>query len=53
MELISQKEFDSISQELKNIILNSKVEDNRPNGFYIGDNEIIPERFAESKTDVV
>jgi hypothetical protein len=55
MDLISQKEFDSISQELKNIILNSKVEaeDNRPNGFYIGDNEIIPEKFAESKTDVV
>lgn len=55
LDLISQKEFDSISIELKSIILDSKTEtlkDER-DGFYIDGKILVPEKFAESKTDVL
>ena len=45
MGLISQKEFDSIANDLKAIILSSKVveKDLEPDGFYIEEKRIIPE----------
>ena len=51
--LITQKEFDSIAVVLKDIILNSKVvkEEIPDDGFYINDKKLVPEKFAESKTD--
>ena len=54
MGLISQKEFDSIANDLKAIILSSKVveKDLEPDGFFIEEKRIIPEKFAESKTDI-
>ena len=54
MGLISQKEFDSIANDLKAIILSSKVveKDLEPDGFYTEEKRIIPEKFAESKTDI-
>lgn len=54
MGLITQKEFDSIANYLKDIILNSKVveKETEPDGFYIGNERVIPEKFAESKTDI-
>jgi len=54
MGLITQKEFDSIANYLKDIILNSKVveKETEPDGFYIGKERVIPEKFAESKTDI-
>lgn len=55
LELITQKEFDSIANELKNLILKSDVEvkEEIQDGFYINDEYLLPERFAESKTDVL
>ncbi|MBT4416133.1 MAG: hypothetical protein HOC84_07285, partial [Flavobacteriaceae bacterium] len=54
MGLITQKEFDSIAVALKDIILNSKVvkEEIPDDGFYITNKKLIPEKFAESKTDI-
>ena len=54
MGLITQKEFDSIAVSLKDIILNSKVvkEEIPDDGFYITNKKLIPEKFAESKTDI-
>ena len=51
--LITQKEFDSIAVVLKDIILNSKVvkEEIPDDGFYISDKKLVPEKFAESKTN--
>lgn len=52
--LINKKEFDSIAKELKDIILNSEVIENKKiDGFYIGDKRLVPEKFAESKVDVL
>lgn len=52
--LINKKEFDSIANELKNIILNSEIVQNKQaDGFYIDGKRIIPEKFAESKVDVL
>jgi hypothetical protein len=55
MGLITQKEFDSIAVVLKDIILNSKVvkDETFDDGFYINDKKLVPEKFAESKTDVL
>lgn len=55
MGLITQKEFDSIAVSLKDIILNSKVvkEEISDDGFYITNKKLIPEKFAESKTDIL
>jgi len=55
LEMITQEEFDSIAKQLKEIILNSKVENenSKIDGFYIGEKRLIPERFAESKTDIL
>ena len=54
MELITQKEFDSIAVYLKDIILNSKVvkEEILDDGFYITNKKLIPEKFAESKINI-
>jgi hypothetical protein len=54
MELITQKEFDSIAVALKDIILNSKIvkEEIPDDGFYITNKKLIPEKFAESKTNI-
>ncbi|HIF84023.1 MAG TPA: hypothetical protein EYQ79_00900 [Flavobacteriaceae bacterium] len=54
MELITQKEFDSIAVALKDIILNSKIvkEEILDDGFYITNKKLIPEKFAESKTNI-
>ena len=54
MGLITQKEFDSIAKDLKEIILNSKIIEieTEPDGFYIDNKRVLPEKFAESKTDV-
>ena len=54
MELITQKEFDSIAVTLKDIILNSKIvkEEIPDDGFYITNKKLIPEKFAESKTNI-
>jgi len=56
LNLITQIEYDSISVELKNIIINSnsevkKTSSNIDDGFYYNGNIIYPEKFSESKTD--
>ena len=56
LNLITQIEYDSISVELKNIIINSnsevkKISSNIDDGFYYNGNIIYPEKFSESKTD--
>lgn len=53
--LITQKEFDSIANDLKRIILGSTVEEekNEFDGFYIGKKRVIPEKFAENKIDIL
>ena len=56
LNLITQIEYDSISVELKNIIINSNSEvkknsSNIDDGFYYNGNIIYPEKFSESKTD--
>ena len=52
--LINKKEFDSIANELKDFILNSEVIENKKiDGFYIDDRRLVPEKFAESKLDVL
>ena len=52
--LINKKEFDSIANELKDIILNSEViESKKIDGFYINDIRLVPEKFSENKTNVL
>lgn len=52
--LINKQEFDSIANEIKDFILSSKVIENKKiDGFYINDKRLIPEKFAESKVDVL
>lgn len=55
LELITQKEFDSIANELKKLILKSDVtvKEKIQDGFYIDKEFLLPERFAESKTDIL
>lgn len=52
--LINKKEFDSIANELKEIILSTQIIENKKiDGFYINQKRMIPEKFAESKLDVL
>jgi hypothetical protein len=59
--LLSQAEYDSVSIELKEFILNSKVNSSNADeeydilqdGFYYKGDLMYPEKFSESKTDVL
>ena len=59
--LISQQEYDSVSQNLTQIILNSKVvsdvennpESTAEEGFFSQGVKLTPERFADTTTDVI
>ena len=61
MGLVSQKEYDSIAKNLTQIILNTKVnsdvesnpESSSEEGFFSQGVKLTPERFADTKTDII
>ena len=55
LELISKKEYDSIANSLKDVIINSKLtkREKVKDGFFIGEKTLFPEKFSESKTDII